>query len=61
MYVYTSTLYPSLSSSDAPTPATVAEGPSGPVKRAYEQPEVESIGSVPQITGGSDIFGDGPG
>lgn len=58
MSIYSSTSYISPSSSDAPALAT--EGPPDLAKKAYDQPEVETIGSVPQITGGSDIFGDGP-
>lgn len=27
-------------------------------RRAYERPALETIGSVPRLTGGSDIFGD---
>lgn len=35
-----------------------AEGPGAPGKRTYLEPALRMCGSVPAITGGSDIFGD---
>lgn len=32
--------------------------PEGADKRAYERPSFETVGSIPRLTGGSDIFGD---
>lgn len=42
----------------APSFDPAADGPGDPAKRAYERPALETVGSVPRLTGGSDIFGD---
>lgn len=43
---------------DRPFSDPLAETSESSERRAYERPALETVGSVPRLTGGSDIFGD---
>lgn len=43
---------------DRPFSDPLAEAAAPSERKVYEQPALETVGSVPRLTGGSDIFGD---